>query len=426
MADRILDGVQTRKPDLEAFDEKITQLTRIKNEINEIVPIKDIGWLKINATPLIKKLQTLIKDWIDSHTNFLLDNTIRELNNIQKFNNTVSEGIKVIPDEKKIHEQKEKDLLMEVMGHLRDVKMIQERTLAEIEPMKKTVLLLKKHQVKMTEADYLVELENSKTALIEVSEKALSEVKEKILNMQKQEGQSIRQTQRDFDKKVFEYRSEFLKALPYHVKDGGSAVIARSYETIMEYYRKTLELEAQAAKITNLETLFDIEPNKYKDLVSCRTELKNLKMMWDLISLIDYQFEGWSTTLWNDIDPDNLERLIKDFSTKLCAPNAPQNKDIKTWKSFTALNERVKNMAQVMPLIKDLHSPYMKERHWKKLEGITGKDIPFKEQSFCLEDLIKLELFKYAEEVTELVDSAQGEDKIEKKINQIQEIWDKL
>jgi len=69
---------------------------------------------------------------------------------------------------------------MQVMTHLRDVKMIKDRTLDEIEPMKQTIMLLKKHQVKM-EDDYLVKLENSKTALIEVSEKALGPVKEAIL-----------------------------------------------------------------------------------------------------------------------------------------------------------------------------------------------------------------------------------------------------
>jgi dynein heavy chain len=172
----------------------------------------------------------------------------------------------------------------------------------------------------------------------------------------------------------------------------------------MEYYNKTSVFEHEAAELNDLETLFDIEPIKYKALSDCRFELKNLKMMWDLIALIDYQFESWSTTLWNDIQPDELERLIKEFSSKLCAPNAPQNKDIKTWKSFQGLNERVKNMAQVMPLIKDLHSPYMKERHWKKLSELTEKEIPFDQATFCLSDLIKLELFKYAEEVTELVD----------------------
>ena len=52
---------------------------------------------------------------------------------------------------------------MEVMTHLRDVKMITENTLARIEPMKATILLLKKHGVTMkAEDDYLVILENSK------------------------------------------------------------------------------------------------------------------------------------------------------------------------------------------------------------------------------------------------------------------------
>lgn len=51
---------------------------------------------------------------------------------------------------------------MQVMTHLRDVKMIKERTLDEIEPMKQTILLLKKHQVKMDE-DFLVKLEHGKT-----------------------------------------------------------------------------------------------------------------------------------------------------------------------------------------------------------------------------------------------------------------------
>lgn len=70
---------------------------------------------------------------------------------------------------------------MQVMTHLRDVKMIKDRTLDEIEPMKQTILLLKKHLVLKMEEDFLVKLENSKTALVEISEKALGPVKEAIL-----------------------------------------------------------------------------------------------------------------------------------------------------------------------------------------------------------------------------------------------------
>jgi hypothetical protein len=49
MAERILDGVETLRPDLEVFDEKLTFLYRIRNEINEMKPTIDISWLRVNV-----------------------------------------------------------------------------------------------------------------------------------------------------------------------------------------------------------------------------------------------------------------------------------------------------------------------------------------------------------------------------------------
>jgi hypothetical protein len=99
-------------------------------------PSIEISWLKVNSAPLIKELQEIIKLWIESYQNFLLNNTVREIDNINNFVESVRVGIDVLPDESKIHMQSEKDLLMSVMTHLRDVKMIQKRTLDEIEPLK--------------------------------------------------------------------------------------------------------------------------------------------------------------------------------------------------------------------------------------------------------------------------------------------------
>ena len=146
--------------------------------------------------------------------------------------------------------------------------------------------------------------------------------------------------------------------------------------------------------------------------------------MWDLIALIDLQFEAWKSTLWDKIDTDNLMQLIKDMQTKQTNPQNPQNKEIKNWKSFIALNERVKNMNIILPLISQLHSKFMQERHWKKLMRITNKSINFNSPNFCLEDLIKLQLYKFSEEVTELVDSAQKESKIETNLSKIERIWE--
>lgn len=146
--------------------------------------------------------------------------------------------------------------------------------------------------------------------------------------------------------------------------------------------------------------------------------------MWDLIALIDLQFDSWRNTLWDKIDTDLLTTLIKDMKDKQCQPGAPQNKDIKNYRAFTALNERVKNMSTILPLISSLHSPYMQERHWRRLETMVRKPVNNKSDKFCLDDLIKLELYKVSEDVEELVDSAQKEDKIQKKLENIKSTWE--
>jgi dynein heavy chain len=81
-------------------------------------------------------------------------------------------------------------------------------------------------------------------------------------------------------------------------------------------------------------------------------------------------------------------------------------------------------MNTILPLITELHSKFMMERHWKKLMGFTQQTVSFNSPKFCLDDLIKLELHRFSEEVLELVEGATKESKIESKLNTIQNIWE--
>jgi len=109
---------------------------------------------------------------------------------------------------------------------------------------------------------------------------------------------------------------------------------------------------------------------------------------------------------------------------KQIAPTLPQVKEIKGYKAFQSLQERVTNMDRVTPLILQLHSEFMQDRHWKKLMGICKKQVDHNSPTFCLNDIIKLELFKFADDVNELVEGAQKEAKIEKKLDGFIKTWD--
>jgi hypothetical protein len=72
-------------------------LTRTRDEINLLKQTVDIGWLRINATPLIKELQNTVNEWISCYTSFLLQNTVSEIKNIENFISEVGDGIKALP-----------------------------------------------------------------------------------------------------------------------------------------------------------------------------------------------------------------------------------------------------------------------------------------------------------------------------------------
>ena len=56
--------------------------------------------------------------------------------------------------------------------------------------------------------------------------------------------------------------------------------------------------------------------------------------------------------------------------------------------------------------------------------AIIGKNIQIDSPKFCLEDLIQLELYKYSDEVNELIDSANKEARIKNNLAKIKSIWD--
>ena len=62
--------------------------------------------------------------------------------------------------------------------------------------------------------EYLVELENSKTKLVDVSMNALGPVKEKILPMQTKEASNIKSRLIKFEIKVGEFRLDFQNNVP--------------------------------------------------------------------------------------------------------------------------------------------------------------------------------------------------------------------
>jgi len=166
------------------------------------------------------------------------------------------------------------------------------------------------------------------------------------------------------------FRQEFLSTLPFDYNGQQSfEVINMAYGLIDEYHLKLSNIKKEANDFNNLEKLFELEQSEYKELRDCQSDLKNLKIMWDSIGMINHQYKDWKSQSWRRMKADSLIEQNKVLQLQL--KNLPR--DIKNFKGYNSIIDQVKNMGVVLPLVSSLHSEFMEKRHWKQLQDLTEK-----------------------------------------------------
>merc|ERR1719440_2524990 len=161
--------------------------------------------------------------------------------------------------------------------------------------------------------------------------------------------------------------------------------------------------------------------SNYRALGECTSDLVLLKNLWDGVSLVHETFTNWNDIKWDVIDTDSLVTTVRDIAAQV--KNMP--KGVRGWRLYKWLTDQVKNMSTVLPLINDLHSETMRDRHWTSLMTATQKTFD-RGPDFCFHDLLELQLHHYADDVSEIVDQSVKESKIDKKLNTIRQVWSKM
>jgi len=200
----------------------------------------------------------------------------------------------------------------------------------------------------------------------------------------------------------------------------------KAYPDLLELAKVVAEQEVDTSKLVDLATLFEF-PDKTKGIQetvqTMREDLVKGKCLWDLERMVNFQFEDWKKLLWDQINAASLEEEAKGFQKIVKG----MDKAVRTWDVYLGIDGIIKNFLVSVPCISELKSPSMRQRHWDKLMGITKVDIAVKDgqfdPAFCLADMLKLELFKYVDDVGEVVDQANKEDKMEQTLIKLADTW---
>jgi dynein heavy chain len=394
---------------LEKFEEKIIYYKDLLSEVHDKPSPVEIGWLKVNSLPVKSALETWVGRWINTYTSHLYNDVTRKLNQLEALMKEVN--AEVLTDV----QPGDSEALKKVLHYIHQVRTQEKTTIKMFGPLRDTVSLLKKYNRNLD--DYETKLLSDAPMKWDTTVNLVYKVKEKVNNLQNKEVDVIKEKVESFNNMLADFRKEYRREAPFAYE----IAVPRAYDLINMFHAKINKTDIEASKLTDLERVFELTVSKHHEIRRNRSENKLLKQVWDMVSIVRSQFTDWKKTLWDDIETDALLGQCK----KLIKQIKDMPKDVRGWKVYMGLETEVKNLLTVLPLVDLLHSPSMGERHWMELKKETGKKFE-KGPTFCLADLLALELHHFVEIVEYIVELATKEAKISSNLKKIEEDWSGL
>ena len=420
--------------DLNRFEEEIEKYNKIATAIREKPKFENLGWLRVETTKAKQDLEMWAAKWAYKFTKHLKEDVHVKLQNLNDFIRVASSGLETMVD------GEDKEVLMDVMGHIRDVKKKMDPMKSMMKPLRETFALLKKYNVEFDEVKVgqkSVDEEGNEITLKPVDivgylEQAPSDwnklvnqtfsKKEQITPFQDAQVSNIKHQMEEFFLEVRSFRTEFRKKAPFKLK----ITPLEAYANLDDYFQRVTEVNSKVANLQELEELFELQIVSYPEIKDTMRDLNILKKVWDLKAIVEFYYQEWKTIGWHDVDTDKL--LLENKKLAIQIKNFGNDFPIaKQWESYRDVETDVKNMAVLLPIVAELHAPAMRLRHWASIAKIVGVNkIDVQSSTFCLADISSLNVEEFEEPVLDVVETAMKELKIDKKLKIIEGIWDEL
>jgi dynein heavy chain, axonemal len=407
---------------LDLFGEKISHYTELLSEISDLKAIYDVDFLKVNAQPVKQAIYTCATRWLFMYTQYLQDYLIKRLTQVHDMIRDINKGLD------QTVESTDREAMMSIMNYIRDVRKHVPEMASLFDPLRSIVFLLKVKNVsidlpRIGEHAALDFLEQAVMQWDNTINKAYR-VKESIQPVQNIMVEGIKKDAKTFDQNVAKLAKDINQNGPFNWLD--MSKLKEAYASMDKYLSNVNQLDEQCKSINELQDLFELPLSTRNQLNEIINQLKTLKTIWDMVSFVESLFSSWKQLLWSEINSEDLMEEVKQIEVKM--KRFPRIS--KDWNVLKRLEVEVRIMAKLLPLISDLHSPAIRDRHWKQLvhrissqSGGPSPSISGFGASLSFDDILKLNLQNYSDIVLDVVEIAQKELKIESRLNQIDKNW---
>ncbi|XP_039290802.1 dynein heavy chain 8, axonemal [Nilaparvata lugens] len=167
------------------------------------------------------------------------------------------------------------------------------------------------------------------------------------------------------------------------------------------------------------EKLFGMTISEYPILQERKKQFNLLQKLYGLYLLVNQSIDGYFELAWYEVDIEVIMAELQEYQNR--CRKLP--KGMKDWPAFIELKKKIDDFNETCPLLEMMANKAMKERHWKRLENLTGCVFDIESDMFTLKHVMEAPLLQYKDDVEDICISAVKERDIEVKLKQVIADW---
>jgi dynein heavy chain len=182
--------------------------------------------------------------------------------------------------------------------------------------------------------------------------------------------------------------------------------------------------EAKAKKIATFqqgEELFGLPKTTYPQFEVARGDLALMSSLYSLYTSCMQSVNGYLNMSMQKLSV-TLTSIAEDIqgASKKIAALSPK---VEHYMAYKEMQQSVKDLADIMPLLEVLTNPAMRPRHWQEVMVITQTVLNISSPTFSLSELLSADLLAHRAGIEGVCKAAQAELSCEEEVEEIGKRW---
>ncbi|KAL4452763.1 hypothetical protein ABPG75_008425, partial [Micractinium tetrahymenae] len=394
-------------PTLEECEAQLKRIMAVEQEIALIPPVHNLGALSLDSQPLKYSLRSEAANWKVAFSKTIHKSAAQDLLAFDQYLRELTARL-----QRRVEDLDDVQALVGVLREVREYEACVDRVVGPIEDIY-ALLLRYEVRVPKEEADLVGDLHYSWRKL----KKLAADVADNLATVQVGFKRTLLQDVKLFVVDAVAFRQDW--------EANGPTVPGLSPMDAADRLRKFQQLfdvrKRKWDSFSSGEELFGLPVTQYPELERTEEEITMLDKLYSLYVSVITTIRGWGDYLWVDVveNIDAMGSQANEFQVQ--AKKLP--KALRDWAAYKDCRRTIDDFLALLPLFQALTHKSIRERHWKELQAITGRELNLAEDVFKLQHLLDANLLARRDDVEDLCNAAVKEEAIETKLRGVAEQW---